>query len=107
MLQALEDAGLVCRLAAGHESRAWALDPARFYVTGRTTVMHCAGSNRTLVVPEQEVDLWLGVPCLDLGVQAVYERHTAQAPTWFGRLYRETLIRRLIAAEHTALLTPR
>ena len=67
--------------------------------------MQCAGSNRTLVVPGQEADLWLGVPCLDLGVQAVYERHAAQAPTWFGRLYRETLIRRLIAAEHTALLT--
>ncbi len=105
LLQALEDAGLVCRLAAGQESRAWALDPARFYVTPRTAVMHCAGSNRTLVVPEQEADLWLGVPCLDLGVQAVYERPAAQAPTWFGRLYRETVIRRLIAAEHTALLT--
>ena len=74
-------------------------------MTARTAVMHCAGSNRTLVVPEQEADLWLGVPCLDLGVQAVYERHAVQAPTWFGRLYRETLVRRLIAAEHTALLT--
>ena len=105
LLQALEDAGLVCRLEAGRESRAWALDPARFYVTARTAVMHCAGSNRTLVAPEREADLWLGVPCLDLGVQAVYERHAVEAPTWFGRLYRETLIRRLIAAEHTALLT--
>ena len=105
LLQALENAGLVCRLEAGQESRAWALDPARFYVTARTAVMHCAGSNRTLVVPEQEADLWLGVPCLDLGVPAIYERHAVEAPTWFGRLYRETLIRRLIAAEHTALLT--
>ena len=57
------------------------------------------------MVPEQEADLWLGVPCLDLGVQADYERHAVETPTWFGRLYRETVIRRLIAAEHTALLT--
>ena len=104
-LRALEDAGLVCRLEAGRAGRAWALDPARFYATARTAVMLCAGSNRTLVVPEQEADLWLGVPCLDLGVQAVYERHAVEPPTWFGRLYRETLIRRLVAAEHTALLT--
>ena len=105
LLRALEDAGLVCRLEAGQESRAWALEPAHFFATTRTAVMHCAGSNRTLVVPTQEADLWLGVPCLDLGVQTVYERHAVEAPTWFGRLYRETLIRRLIAAEHTALLT--
>ena len=105
LLDALEAAGLVCRMEAGRDNRAWALDPARFYVTARTAVMRCAGSNRTLVVPEEEADLWLGVPCLDLGVQAVYERHAVETPTWFGRLYRETLIRRLIAAEHTALLT--
>ena len=104
-LCALENAGLVCRLEVGRAGRAWALDPARFYATARSAVMRCAGSNRTLVVPEQEADLWLGVPCLDLGVQAVYERHAVEPPTWFGRLYHETLIRRLVAAEHTALLT--
>ena len=104
-LHALEDAGLVCRMEAGRAGRAWALDPARFYATARTAVMRCAASNRTLVVPEQEADLWLGVPCLDLGVQAVYERRAVEPPTWFGRLYRETLVRRLVAAEHTALLT--
>ncbi len=105
VLQALEGARLVSRIEGGRDSRAWALDPARLYVTARTAVMHCAGSNRTLVVPEQEADLWVGVSCLDLGVQARYERHAFEGPTWFGRLYRDTVIRRLIAAEHTALLT--
>ena len=104
LLGALNAAGLVCRMEAG-QGHAWALDPARFYVTPRATVLHAAGSNRTLVVPAQEADLWLGAPCLDLGVQAVYDRHTAEDPTWFGRLYHRTVIRRLIAAEHTALLT--
>ena len=104
-LHALGDAGLVCRLDAGRGGRAWALDPARFYATAHTAVMRCSRSNQTLVVPEREADLWLGLPCLDLGVQAHYERHAVEPPTWFGRLYRETLIRRLVAAEHTALLT--
>ncbi|MDE2907097.1 MAG: hypothetical protein OXQ28_13565, partial [Acidobacteriota bacterium] len=61
-LHALEDAGLVCRIEAGRDAHAWALDPARFHATARTAVMHCAGSSRTLVVPEHEADLWLGVP---------------------------------------------
>ncbi len=104
-LGALEAAGLVCRIDAGRAGRAWALEPARFYATARTAVMRCAGSSRSLVVPEPEADLWIGAPCLDLGVQAVYDRRAAEPPTWFGRLYRETLVRRLGAAEHTALLT--
>ena len=103
--RALEDAGLVCRLEAGRGGCAWALDPARFHAAARTAVLRCAGSNRTLVVSEREADLWPGAPCLDLGVQAVYERRAVEPPTWFGRLYRETSVRRLIAAEHTALLT--
>ena len=134
VFSALEAAGLICRIevggiagrgrsrgqaaggsTAGTAGRvvgravggafAWALDPARFHVTARPAVLHCAGSRRTLVVPEREADLWLGVPCLDLGVQAAYERGAAEPPTWFGRLYRDTTIRRIIAAEHTALLT--
>ena len=105
VLRALEDAGLVRRLEAGRDGRAWALDPARLYATARAAVLHCAGSNRTLVVPEEEADLWTGAPCLDLGAQAAYEGHAVEAPTWFGRLYRETAVRRLVAAEHTALLT--
>ena len=134
VFSALEAAGLICRIevggiagrgraagqaaggsTAGTAGRvvgraiggafAWALDPARFHVTARPAVLHCAGSRRTLVVPEHEADLWLGVPCLDLGVQAAYERSAAEPPTWFGRLYRDTAIRRIIVAEHTALLT--
>ena len=105
VLGALEAVNVVCRMEAGRASHAWALDPTRFYVTAHTAVMRCAGSNRTLVVPQQEAELWLGVPCLDLDLQSVYSRHAVEAPTWFGRLYRETVIRRLIAAEHTALLT--
>ena len=104
-LHALESASLVCRMDVRPAGRAWALQPARLYATTRTAVVRCGESNRTIVVPEQEVDEWHGVPCLDLGVQAFYGHHATEPPTWFGRLYRDTIVRRLVAAEHTALLT--
>ena len=104
VLDALESAGLVRRVDAG-PARAWALAPERFYTTARVAVMLSSGSGRTLVVPEREAELWLGVPCLELGAPGVYERHDAKPPTWFGRLYRETAIRRIVAAEHTALVS--
>ena len=103
-LDSLAAAGLVRRVDAG-SAQAWALDPASLYVTSRVAVMRCARSNRHLVVPEREVNLWQGVPCLDLAAPDAYDRHEPATPSWFGRLYRKTAIRRLVAAEHTALLT--
>ncbi len=103
-LESLESAGLVRRVSADN-AEAWALDPAAFYATSRAAVMQCDRSNRVLVVPEREVDVWRGVPCLDLAARDVYGSHEAASPSWFGRLYRDTTIRRLVSAEHTALLT--
>ena len=101
VFHALESTGLVRRLDAGR-THAFALEPERFYATARVAVM--CGRHAKLVVPEQEADLWRGVPCLDLGLQDEYRTVASEPPTWFGRLYRETAIRRIVAAEHTALI---
>ena len=66
--------------------------------------MQCRHSRRSLVVPAREAALWQGVPCLDLATQDSYDRHETGRPTWAGRLYREAGIRRIVAAEHTALV---
>ena len=101
VFHALESTGLVRRLDAGR-THAFALEPERFYATARVAVM--CGEHAKIVVPEQEADLWRGVPCLDLGLQDEYRTAASESPTWFGQLYRETAIRRIVAAEHTALI---
>ena len=101
VFHALESTGLVRRLDAGR-THAFALEPERFYATARVAVM--CGRHAKIVVPEQEANLWRGVPCLDLGLQDEYRAAASEPPTWFGRLYRETTIRRIVAAEHTALI---
>ena len=101
VFRALESTGLVRRLDADR-THAFALEPERLYATARVTVMH--GKHAKIVVPEQEADLWRGVPCLDLGMQDEYRTAEMEPPTWFGRLYRESAIRRIVAAEHTALI---
>ena len=101
VFHALESTGLVRRLDAGR-THAFALEPERIYATARVAVM--CGRHAKIVVPEQEADLWRGVPCLDLGLQDEYRTTASEPPTWFGQLYRETAIRRIVAAEHTALI---
>ena len=106
-LAALEAEGLVARIPAGpapDRSHAWALEPERFTVTPRAAAL-TGGASRPLVVPEDEADLWLGLPCLDPGSGDAYDRAEPAAPTWFGTLYRRSAVRRVVAAEHTALLT--
>ena len=101
VFRVLESTGLVRRLDAGR-THAFALEPERFYATAGVAVMR--GKHAKIVVPEQEADLWRGVPCLDLGMQDEYRTAEMEPPTWFGRLYRESAIRRIVAAEHTALI---
>ena len=103
-MNALCDEGLVLRVPA-RNTKVWALNPARFHVTTDTAVMRCAMSSRTLVVSGREADIWLGVPCLNLAAQDHYVKCDPGNPTWAGRLYRQAEIRRIVSAEHTALVS--
>ena len=104
VMDALVAAGLARRIAA-RKTYVWALDPTRLYVTARTVVLRCRDSSRELVVPAEESDLWRDVPCLDLAAQDRYvSAETETLPTWAGRLYRDAEIRRIVSAEHTALV---
>ncbi|MCY4014381.1 MAG: DEAD/DEAH box helicase [Gammaproteobacteria bacterium] len=117
VLAATRDAGDVLRLvmdvlvATGlaetlpaRRAPVWALDPEQLYVTTDTAVVGAQGSQRSLVVPAKEALSWQGVPCLDFGAHDYYAEPTPGEPTWAGRLYLDSEIRRIVSAEHTALV---
>ena len=104
VMSTLKAAGLITELPA-RRTKVWALDPARLYVTSQTVVMECGQSSRRLVVPAREAEMWQGVPCLDLAAQDCYVRRAPGRPTWAGDLYRQADIRRIVSAEHTALVS--
>ena len=103
VMTALHDSELVCVLP-GKKTQVWALDPQRLHVTSQAALMSCPSSRRTLVVSAEEADLWQGAPCLDLATQENYAEFTPGQPTWSGQLYRDADIRRIVSAEHTALV---
>ena len=104
VMSALGAAGLITELPA-RRTKVWALDPTRLYVTSQIVVMECGRSSRKLVVPAREAEMWQGVPCLDLAAQERYVRRAPGRPTWAGDLYRQADIRRIVSAEHTALVS--
>ena len=83
----------------------WAIQPDGYLVSRRPAVLQAGGPTRALVVPADEAQLWLGAPCYELGVPETYERIGQSGPTWAGRMYAEAKVRRIVAEEHTALLT--
>ena len=107
VFRAMEDAGLAHKVNTDQGRHAWGLVPDRLYVTAQVAEIADSASlaGRPLVVPGQDAELWQGVPSLDLAVSGVYGRHRTCSPTWFGGLYRMMDVRRIVAAEHTALLS--
>ena len=110
VFDALQDAGLVSKVAAGSQW-VWALEPGRLSVTTDADFLQLDGPGRPLSVAAIDADLWAGVPRLDGPVTSSrYRRpsHASAGPTdastWFGRLYRHGQVRRIVAAEHTALV---
>ena len=110
VFRALQDAEVIAKIAAGSRW-VWALEPGRFSVTTEACFLHLDGPGRPLSVAAADADLWSGLPRLDGPVTTSRYRgpnHTgsgsADAPTWFGRLYRHGQVRRIVAAEHTALV---
>ena len=106
LLKHLFASGLVALRRSG-KTVVWALSPDRFRIGRNVRVVRCSNTARDLVVPRDEAALWLGAPCLELAVQDSYTSHTAEGPTWAGQVYRGGAIRRVWAAEHTALLSRR
>ena len=104
VMSALGAVGLITELPS-RRTKVWALDSARLCVTSQTVVMACGQSSRKLVVPAPEAAMWKGVPCLDPAVQDCYLRREPGRPTWAGDLYRRADIRRIVSAEHTALVS--
>ncbi len=103
VFRAMDVTGLVRKADIGKGQHAWGLVPDRLYVSTEVAEMR-SGAGRPLVVPRREAKLWRGVPSLDLPTRAAYDRREVARPTWFGRLYRDMKVRRIVAAEHTALL---
>ncbi|KAB2928361.1 MAG: DEAD/DEAH box helicase [Candidatus Contendobacter sp.] len=80
-----------------------ALKPAALFVATSVTRLTTGDGASTLVVPTRLVPHLTGLPALDLAAPGAYEPHEAPEH-WLAPLYRNAVLRRVIAAEHTSLL---
>ena len=73
LLEALKSHGLA-KFHLANGIPVWAIAPECFLVTRNPAVLYGSSPTRALVVPRDEARLWLGAPCLELGILEAYER---------------------------------
>ncbi|MEW6474309.1 MAG: DEAD/DEAH box helicase [Actinomycetota bacterium] len=112
LLHAFVDAGIVDTRPSG-KGAAWGLPPQRVEFVDvpandrgfPPTEVRCdLCAHRHYAAPER-VERWVGRPCLRLRCPGRYTISTPIGANYYRRLYRAGRIRRVVAAEHTGLLT--
>ncbi len=106
VLDALLQAQVLLDFISGTGEKIWALNPERVQVGTGLAHLGCDHCWHGHTVALQELSCWRGAPCLRRQCPGHYEvtRQEADAVDFYGRLYRDGDIDRVVAAEHTGLL---
>jgi ATP-dependent helicase YprA (DUF1998 family) len=112
LLHVLTDAGVI-QSRSSTRGTVWGLPPSRLEFvdiapqdgTFPATELRCAlCAHRHYTTPEH-FDEWRGRPCLRLRCPGRYEPAATLPTNYYRHLYRSGQVRRVVAAEHTGLLT--
>jgi DEAD/DEAH box helicase domain-containing protein len=106
LTQLLESKILVI-LTTGTGETVWAINPDTLLINGSSTKLRCSRCHHTHFVAVSEVQAWTGAVCLRkncLGQYQADDNHHS-ATNFYGRLYRDGEVSRVVAAEHTGLLS--
>lgn len=104
-LDALCESGLANNELSERGVRIWMLSPETLFVTTDVQAVECPGY-RPLHVPSAQAREWVGIPMLSAThPKLVYENVVPVRDNLYRNLYRHGEIHRVIAHEHTGLLS--
>ena len=83
----------------------WALNPDAFRISTRVTQLVCAACGNVIAVAEDDAVLWEGSFCVREGCLGHLHPDQTADLDYYGKLYSQGDIARIIAREHTGLLT--
>ena len=85
----------------------WGINPERLLLSNQVATLSCSKCKHSYSVAESELDFWLNSICLQKSCLGVYQlnKSSTESLDFYGRLYRDGEVNRVVAAEHTGLLT--
>lgn len=106
------DTDTVAEITGRSGAKLYVLNRARVRVHDLPAPHEAAGVRCTLCgsrhpVPPEHVDWWVATPCLRYRCPGLYQPDPPRRVSYYRTLYRAGVTRRVVAAEHTGLLTRR
>jgi DEAD/DEAH box helicase domain-containing protein len=85
----------------------WGINPERLLLSTQVATVCCDKCKHSHSVVEGELDRWLNSFCLQKNCLGHYQlnKSVTESIDFYGRLYRDGEVNRVVAAEHTGLLT--
>ncbi len=103
-LDAMENAGLLESLPCGN-GKAWGIPMSSLWIELEGTILACDRCSHQLTASITEHSSLEGMACLNLGCIGHYRPNSRIGLAYYRNLYRSGDVRRIMAAEHTGLLT--
>lgn len=107
VLKHLLKANVLVDKTTGTGETVWGINPEALLISSESVRLSCNHCHHSHSVAACEVDVWLELHCLRkscLGHYQIDKDHT-ESLDFYGRLYRDGEVNRVVAAEHTGLLS--
>jgi DEAD/DEAH box helicase domain-containing protein len=106
LVAALEAGGILQAMPTGQRGeQIWGLNPAVVQVTAEVTSLRCSHCGDSQTIPKLQRAHWKPMPCLVNGCPGHYQEDREGGLPLYRRLYSAGQVHRIIAREHTGLLT--
>ena len=85
----------------------WAINPDYLLLSNKVATLSCNHCQHSHSIAEKELTIWLDSLCLRKNCFGHYQlnKSSLESLDFYGRLYRDGEVNRVVAAEHTGLLT--
>ncbi|MFO0018125.1 MAG: helicase-related protein, partial [Synechococcaceae cyanobacterium] len=106
LVSALEAGGILQEMPTGlRGEQIWGLNPKAVEVTAHVVSLRCSQCGDGQTIPLAQRDSWERLPCLVNGCQGHYAADAKGGLPLYRRLYAAGQVHRIIAREHTGLLS--
>jgi len=88
-----------------NKGKAWGIPMNAIYLQTQGTRLACTSCSHQITSSPQEHSFLLGMPCLSIGCQGNYGLDKRTGLTYYKEIYSRGEVQRIVAAEHTGLLS--
>lgn len=104
IIEELRDHKVLLQLAGPRQIPVWALSPGAMKVSTNVSQMVCEKCRTVISIAKEDLDLWQDSYCVRPGCNGRLHEDTTAQLDYYGKLYSNGTLTRIIAHEHTGLL---